>query len=563
MFLKYLKIESESSVIREVVFHKGLNLIIDETKTANAQESGNNVGKTTVLKLIDYCLGGKGDNVYRDSEFKNRVNIEVEDYIKENAVTITLSLKGDLLQENSEEIIIRKNFLSRKNKIQEINGEHYNDDEFDKKLKQLIFHASSERPTFRQIISKNIRYEKLRIDNTVRILHATTTFEEYEALYFFWFGIDTDAASRKQKLQLEKSSEEAVLKRLRRGTSISQITQALSVIENDIVELNRDKLSINANKEYESDLHALSEVKSRISRIATELSRLEMRYDIIIEAQEELQKQTFDTDVSELREIYAAAEALVPNIQIKFEELSAFHNSMLSEKIGFITKELPDLESNATRLNATLQSALSDELRLSQKLGRSSTINNLETIIQNLNAKYQQKGMYEEQLRQWNEATEKLAKVEEELSKINEGISSRDAELEESIALFNKYFSKISQRLYGEQFILSQSKNDRAYQLDISSIGGLGTGKKKGLTAAFDIAYVEFCDEKGLPCLHFILHDQIENIHDNQLTLISEVTTDANVQYIVPVLRDKLPPDINPDQYKVLSLSQDDKLFRI
>jgi uncharacterized protein YydD (DUF2326 family) len=563
MFLKSLKIEKNSGIIRDISFTKGLNLIIDETRTDVAQESGNNVGKTTVLKLIDYCLGGNGDNVYRDVEFKNKLNTHLEDFIKGNNVTVTLILKSDLSDDESQEITIRRNFLARSLKIQEINGEQYNQSEFDKKLKQLIFHTSSEKPTFRQIISKNIRYEKQRLDNTVRVLHATTTFEEYEALYFFWFGIDTDTASRKQKLQLEKSTEEAVLKRLKRETSLSQITQAISIIDLDIRELNLAKTNFNINKDYEADFQSLNNIKSNINKLSTDLGRLEIRRRIIVEAQEELQRQEFVADVEELREIYNSAEALMPEIQVTFEQLVAFHNKMLDEKVNFVTKELPILEQKLADLNSSLQAYLLEEIALSQKLDKAGAIDELESIIKKLNTKYQQKGAYEEQLRQWNTSTEKLERIEEELEEINAGISSYGQDLEASIALFNKYFSKISRKLYGEQFILSQSNNGRAYQLDVSSIGGLGTGKKKGLIAAFDIAYVEFCDEKGIPCLHFILHDQVENIHDNQLTLISEVTNEANVQFIVPVLRDKLPTDINPEQYKVLSLSQDDKLFRI
>ena len=136
--------------------------------------------------------------------------------------------------------------------------------------------------------------------------------------------------------------------------------------------------------------------------------------------------------------------------------------------------------------------------------------------------------------------------------------------LETRISSFNKFFSKISNELYGEQFILSQDKNERAYELKISTIGGnLGTGKKKGQIAAFDIAYIQFCEDNDIPCLHFILHDQIENIHDNQLTLISDVVSSTNIQFVVPILRDKLPPDIAPELYKIISLSQNDKLFRV
>ena len=57
MFLKQLTIESAAGTIREISFRKGMNLIVDETQTDDQRESGNNVGKTTVLRLIDYCLG--------------------------------------------------------------------------------------------------------------------------------------------------------------------------------------------------------------------------------------------------------------------------------------------------------------------------------------------------------------------------------------------------------------------------------------------------------------------------------------------------------------------------
>lgn len=56
MFIKKITISSPLQVIREIPFHKGLNLIVDES---DGQVTGNGVGKTTVLKLIDFCLGAK------------------------------------------------------------------------------------------------------------------------------------------------------------------------------------------------------------------------------------------------------------------------------------------------------------------------------------------------------------------------------------------------------------------------------------------------------------------------------------------------------------------------
>ena len=65
MFLKSLTISNKSKVIREIPFKKGINLIVDETGN---QPTGNSVGKTTVLKLIDFCLGAEAKGIYLDPE---------------------------------------------------------------------------------------------------------------------------------------------------------------------------------------------------------------------------------------------------------------------------------------------------------------------------------------------------------------------------------------------------------------------------------------------------------------------------------------------------------------
>lgn len=68
--------------------------------------------------------------------------------------------------------------------------------------------------------------------------------------------------------------------------------------------------------------------------------------------------------------------------------------------------------------------------------------------------------------------------------------------------------------------------------MNISSLtGNLGTGKKKGQIAAFDLAYIQFAQEVGIDHLHFIMHDQIENVHDNQISnLLTEIIGGINCQ---------------------------------
>lgn len=96
-----------------------MNLIIDN-KTDIKTETGNNVGKTTVLKLIDFCLGGDAKNIYKDPENKHADYQLVKDFLIDNKVEITLTLTKNF---EADDIIIRRNFLQRKNAIREINGD--------------------------------------------------------------------------------------------------------------------------------------------------------------------------------------------------------------------------------------------------------------------------------------------------------------------------------------------------------------------------------------------------------------------------------------------------------
>ena len=78
MFLKSLHIsDSAGNLLRTVVFRKGLNIVLGVN---NVEQGGstNNIGKTTILKLIDFCLGGKPKWIYSDHENKKN---EYKNYI--------------------------------------------------------------------------------------------------------------------------------------------------------------------------------------------------------------------------------------------------------------------------------------------------------------------------------------------------------------------------------------------------------------------------------------------------------------------------------------------------
>lgn len=566
MFIKSLAITSGPKVIREIEFHKGLNLIIDESEH---HITGNSVGKTTVLKLVDFCLGDNPKHIYVDHETKKQEFKLVKDYLIENKIVITLVLTVDI-EKGTEDIVIQRNFLARKDIIRTINGDSLTEEEFDLRLSSILFpeHLSS-KPTFRQIISHNIRYKDESINNTLKTLDAYTSDAEYETLYLFLFGCEFTKGNSKQEILTKIKQEDTYKNRLEKEQTKTAYETALALIDNDIEELNKKKRSFNLNENFEKDLDKLNEIKYGVNKLSSTIGKLIIRKDLIRETEEELKSSKSNIDLRQLEIIYEQATNKITTIQKSFSDLVAFHNTMIEEKVKFITKELPVLEKAISENNNSLKSLLAEEKKLASAISQSDTFEELEKVISELTEKHRKKGEYENIIHQLSEVEFNIKEFSKQLSEIDNELFSDSFELVVKTQLnkFNKQFAAISSELYGEQYavkydIITNTKGQRLYKFS-SFNANMSSGKKQGEISCFDMAYTLFADEENIPCLHFLLNDKKELMDDKQLVKISEFVSRNNIQFIASILKDKLPDEINKEEYFVVKLSQSDKLFRI
>lgn len=568
MFLKYLIISTPTKVIREIPFRKGINLIVDESEE---QITGNNVGKTTVLRLIDFCLGGDAKDIYIDPENKKTEYTLVKDYLIKNKIIITLTL-GSEAESDNEDVVIKRNFLSkpRKEIIREINGEFITKEDFENKLSELLLpDLQKDKPTFRQVISHDIRYSDLRISNTLKTLDAYTSDAEYETLYLHLFGCDFKSGNDRQQILEKIKTENTYKKRLEKNQSRNEYEVLLEWVNNQIETLNKKKSELNINENFESDINSLNEIKYSLNSVSSEIASLNLRKNIILDAKQDFESQKTDMDMQVLGTIYQQAASLIPNLQRRFEELVAYHNQMLVQKVKFITQDIPLIESKIQEKNKELVFLLSQEQILSEKIIQSDTFEELESIIQELNDLFKKKGEYENIINQISEVETNVSELNTELKGIDEQLFSPDFEsiVRSQLKKFNRFFGDISSQLYGEQYAITYSittngQGQKLYKFSSFNVNH-SSGKKQGEISCFDIAYTLFADEEKISCLHFLLNDKKELVHDNQLIKIAEVVNKNNIQFVASILKDKLPTELNKEEYFVVKLSQDDKLFRI
>lgn len=572
MFIEKLKISTKDKIIRELNFCTGMNLIIDNTPlTAGLKSTGNNVGKTTVLKLIYFCLGGEDKDIYTDVENKNKVYEKVRNFLINQEVLITLTLINGFNVQNEERLIIERNFLSGKKAVRRINGKFILKKDFENELLAKIFpEHKNEKPSFKQIISHNIRYKDNSINNTLKTLSSYTSDVEYETLYLYLLGCEFDSGAKKIALTDKIKQEKAYKERIEKKQKKNSYEVALAIVEDEILELNKRKSLLNINENFEQDLNRLNEIKYKINRLSSLVTKLEIRRDMIVEAKNEMGKDVSTIDLEQLKLLYSESKEYIPNLHKTFEDLVNYHNKMILEKISFITKELPSLEGTIEEEKRKLKTLLQDEKELSIKILKSDSFNDIESIISEINEKYRLKGEYENTISQINEVDAVIKEIEEDLENIDQYLYSSDYQekLKKQINKFNKFFSSVSNELYGEKYALSyeidinKKTNKPIYKFSTFN-SNMSSGKKQGEILCFDLAYIMFANEEGISCLHFLLNDKKELMHDNQLSKVANFVFEKNIQLVASILRDKLPDDLFNTANVVVELSQEDKLFKI
>lgn len=566
MYIKRLKITNNDGLIRDIQFHNGLNLIVDDTPSDTHTDTGNSVGKTTVLRLVDFCLGKDPKSIYTDPSDSKSLDENVKKFLIETNVLVELTLTKNW---EKDDIIICRNFQTNKKATRTINGIQYNAEDFESALCDNLLGLTITKPSFRQIISHNIRYSEFALTNVLKTVHPYTKDTEYESLYLFMFGCQIEETDRRQELLDKIKTEKAFKKRLEKSNNKSTYRTLLGLTDAKIEELEKKKNSLGINPDFEVLISQLNDIRCQINILNIDIATLKLKESTIVETQKEIEAQHSDIDTSQLETLYREAKALIPDLQKSFEELVDYHNKMVASRSRFVSIALPGIRQQINDKQSKLRGLLSKEEEMSKLVTKSETYESLEDLITEMNKEYQKKGEYETQIKQIDIVDEAISKAEEAIKQIDDDLFSESFQnrVQEAIDNFNVLFSSISKKLYDEEYVLKVDKvtckGTGGYIYKFSAFNAnLSSGKKMGEISCFDIAYTMYAKKYDIPCLNFLLTDKKELMSDNQLLAIGKVVKEENIQFVASILKDKLPDDLQDKRYYIVELSEHDKLFR-
>ncbi|MFZ4854508.1 DUF2326 domain-containing protein [Enterococcus entomosocium] len=560
MFIKSLTIrEFDDKLVRKINFKKGMNIITDGSSKDGSK--GNSLGKTTVLRVIDICLGSRDRKyLYVDAELGS-TNTILEKYIIENKVYAEMELCDDI--EDPKTIVNLKVELYPRGK-RYINNQKFSRDEYWVELNKLLFKNNLEKPTFRQLLGMFVRIGQKEDNNKfLKFIDYNISSEIYENIYSFLFKLD-DSARSEQILLLKNEIKfiENNIKQFKYFHSIKNeniLKQQLLSINADIKHITNNMSHLTNAEVYKDNEQKIQEVKLNYTSM---LDNLDLNEFKLSKLQNNLVKakstDATQVDLSILKNLYSETENNLGNLQKKFEELVEFNNALTRNKIDFYTKQVFNYENKVKEINESINQYFSDNKDIIMLI-ESNQLEEYRELDHEKSRLIEEKGRLLEVKEKYESLLENLKNTEELLQDIPE--TTRN--IEEITQAFNVYFRDYSDKIIQEKFILYPTGKTFPFGITNEETG-LSTGTKKSAIAAFDLAYQNYSKDEGIPVPNFIVHDVLESMDKVGLAGIIDITNTIGCQYILAILSDKLEnvEGLTSDDVRLV-LTSDDKFFKV
>lgn len=541
--------KNNEETLRNVTFNeKGLSLICDEEGDEH-HFSGSSIGKTAFAKCIDICLGASSTkSLYKSSGTGD--NDKLEDYIKSNKLSIQLRVKDN----KNKEFLLERHLFDNKEFIDGVVYSNIN--KYNAALMNIFFPGCISRLTFRNIIPKFIRMDGEEIFKYIRAYGSNETYYYAYNYLLNLYVNDSESSLLLEKVELQKNNIK--IEKQYKIKSIDEFDEYVnkeqeklclkrkSVVENDYIGQYSNQDKKNSNLIFELD------------ELTDELYSKQLRIDIIEKNICREEKKFFDVDNNVLLQIYDDAKKIFGEYLTNYNDLVNFHNKMCSLRKESYIQERNNLLLDIKKINENITNL---------RKQFNDTFVDYKTVVNDASNSlydqyYKSKVEFDSLVKCKNDYSmniNRLNEIEKNLTMINEKKNFN----EENKNRFKEIFKENCKQLLKVTPIINFNDSPNEMPISINGIGGLlGTGDTKTLICAFDFSLYEYFIDKSLNRPYFVIHDKMESVPLENLEAIFEKARNSGIQYILPILHDRIEMLNVTNNEIILSLSKKEKLFK-
>ena len=549
MRLKSLSIfsEEDGKEIRNVHFNeKGVSFILDTDSKIG--KSGNSIGKSTFVKIIDLCLGANDNSkIYKDKETGDDETIKA--FLSEKKINATLTI----IDNNGIQHSFRRGFYNKApfyidgSKIKSLTS-------YKEKLRELIFKDCTN-ITFRNLIPFFIRLDASENKMFSYLDYTGVSDLDYREYYDYFLGVSKggNRYELKKKIKSKEKDQDNILKRYK-AKKMDDLSKLIQEKEEKILQLSASVKSNEVVTGFNNE-NKNSDLESHINQLTQEFSDVSSEIRVYEDKIAEEKENIGDIDKSALEMLYQDAKTALPKLKIVFSDFISFHNAMANNRIVRYKTIIDQLNKKIESVKADLAIAKKEyadkfiDYKYSINDVSNSKVDDLVTMKVDIEELKRDKDRYErdtKEIEALNKQIEQSKADDDELAKVQERI--------------NGYFKDITAKVLEDS--ISLKFNEKKFPISIES-GNKGSGDKKALASCFVFSMIRLFEYFNRDLPQFMIQDSIERISEATLKNLFDYVNNSDIQYIIPVLRDKIKLVGIDEKRVVLELSHKEKLFKI
>lgn len=565
MQLVSLQVYKDLEEIRSLRFNDGLNII------TNIEDDGNQIGKSTVLRVINFCLGSDGKNIWHDPESKVS-NVDIEKLVTSGRITFVLNMKI-----NDTDYCIKRRIFQLHQKKRVINkiDSHINDLAFDTNNKfkgalAPLLGFSLKNPTYSAIKNRLVRLDKNTASHIYRYLNSSTSDRQYVVYYSYIFGFSghNDLVEEMAK-QDEKSRRESRVDILLNGNTEQNIKDKIESIDDEIFVLKQKEKDFDFKDMQNQGVEKLNSIRESISTLTESVTKLNIRTSYTDKTIDSYLSQNTQIDLKLVEKIYLEAKELSPDINKSLEDVISFHNSLISKKVDYLLEKKIEYKNELNILTIELNKKLDKEKILISSLINDSHLSGFIIIENELRDKYEERGRITVILDEVVSENSKISDLKEDIRKLRTKNKKHIEMLKDDVSKFNKKFRTLSREIF-KTFALSVNVDNKSdtNEIEFSIVNQnkvSGDGAPRAASLAFDMALVEYNKENFSNLPQFTLQDYLEAADQDKLAILAKRAVSDKVQVVMSVLKDKLVSldEKFIEKHTILKLNKNNKFFKI
>lgn len=545
-------ISADRPSFNKVTFKDGLNVVLaTRTKKSDKKDSTNGLGKSTLVDILHFCLGGKRSGALSDSALEGwtfTVNMDIGGRVYSVSRTATNYAKIRVEGDCSGWPVQPKTAGS----VQSFTIEGWRD-----ALGSMMYGIDAGQdvrygPTFRSLVSYFARQDAQGGYASDPFQHNSRQLTwDIQVNNAYLLGLDWRLASQKQELRdrenaLKLIKKESVKATLEDTLGEESDLEAVRIRLADEIETERERINSfrvhDAYRRLEADVDEMTKrAHEMLNRNVDDKRILDLYRDSI--------KEEVDADPAQITRIYEEVGLLFPDAVAKrLENVRRFHNDIVRNRRDYLRSEIERLDDAVRRREQEIQEIGDKKADIMNILNTHGALDEFLRMQENHQRKVAELEDMSNRLKILrdigNEKNALVLDLARLLQRMTSDLAERRPQWAEAVRAFNSY----SKSLYNKPGTLSIGTSSSGYRFGVRIERSDSRGYKNMKIFCYDLALARLWARKRTSP-GFLVHDSImfADVDKRQaahaVRLADAESRKYRYQYICMMNSDSIPRD--------------------